>query len=27
LPLVTLLPVGQASIFGRAIDSVRLWLK
>ncbi|GAB2861756.1 D-alanyl-D-alanine carboxypeptidase family protein [Pseudoduganella ginsengisoli] len=27
LPVVTLEPVGQASIFGRAIDSVRLWLK
>ena len=27
LPVVTLEPVGQASIFGRAIDSVRLWMK
>jgi hypothetical protein len=27
LPVVTLEPVGQASIFGRALDSVRLWLK
>ncbi|MBY0243772.1 MAG: D-alanyl-D-alanine carboxypeptidase [Burkholderiaceae bacterium] len=27
LPVVTLEPVGQASIFGRAYDSVRLWLK
>jgi D-alanyl-D-alanine carboxypeptidase (penicillin-binding protein 5/6) len=27
LPVVTLEPVGQASIFGRAYDSVRLWMK
>ncbi len=27
VPVVTLEPVGQASIFGRAIDSVRLWMK
>jgi len=27
LPVLTLEPVGQASIFGRAWDSVRLWLK